>query len=39
MLAFKRDFSIIKEDDDGDEFFKEQNQLHVSMSEAHDLIQ
>lgn len=37
MLAFERDFSIIK-DDDGDGLFKQQIQLHVSMSEAHDLI-
>lgn len=38
MLAFERDFSIIKEGDDCNELFKEQIQLHVSMSEAHDLI-
>lgn len=37
MLAFERDFSIIKDDEDGDGLFKEQIQLHVSMSEAHDL--
>lgn len=39
MLAFEKDFSIIKEDDVGDELFQEQIQLHVSMSEAHDLVQ
>lgn len=38
MLAFEKDFSIIKEDEDGNGLFKEQIQLHVSMSEAHDLI-